>query len=112
MLIARHSPATGYELSVYASLPPAVWGCLVVSMAGGIESFDFYIVFKSDNLIISQSLAHTFGTGLLAHQGCTGRSFAQLAQAGYVVGVHMGIDGLHQFEIKLFDQAKILLNAF
>jgi hypothetical protein len=36
MLIARHSPATGYELSVYASLPPAVWGCLVVSMAGGI----------------------------------------------------------------------------
>ena len=35
LLIDRHSPATGYELSIYESLPPVVWVCLVGALAGG-----------------------------------------------------------------------------
>lgn len=35
LLIDRHSPATGYELSIYDSLPVAVWICLIASLAGG-----------------------------------------------------------------------------
>jgi len=35
LLIDRHSPATGYELSIYESLPPAVWMCLIAAVAGG-----------------------------------------------------------------------------
>jgi hypothetical protein len=35
-LVGRHSPATGYELSIYDSLPAAVWILLFTSMLGGI----------------------------------------------------------------------------
>ena len=35
LLIDRHSPATGYELSMYESLPPLVWICLIAALAGG-----------------------------------------------------------------------------
>ena len=35
LLIDRHSPATGYELSMYESLPPLVWICLFAALAGG-----------------------------------------------------------------------------
>jgi len=35
LLIDRHSPATGYELSIYESLPAAVWFCLIAALAGG-----------------------------------------------------------------------------
>jgi hypothetical protein len=35
LLIDRHSPATGYELSIYESLPPLVWISLVAALAGG-----------------------------------------------------------------------------
>lgn len=35
LLIERYSPATGYELSIYSSLPAAVWVCLVASLASG-----------------------------------------------------------------------------
>ncbi len=35
LLIERHSPATGYELSIYSSLPPAAWVCLIGALAGG-----------------------------------------------------------------------------
>lgn len=35
LLIDRHSPATGYELSIYEALPAAVWLCLIGALAGG-----------------------------------------------------------------------------
>jgi hypothetical protein len=35
-LVGQHSPATGYELSIYGSLPAAVWILLFASMLGGI----------------------------------------------------------------------------
>ena len=35
LLIDRYSPATGYELSIYESLPPVVWTCLIAALAGG-----------------------------------------------------------------------------
>ena len=35
VLIDRDSPATGYELSIYTSLPAAVWVCLIATLAGG-----------------------------------------------------------------------------
>jgi hypothetical protein len=35
LLIDRHSPATGYELSIYEALPAAVWICLVAALGGG-----------------------------------------------------------------------------
>ena len=35
LLIERYSPATGYELSIYSSLPAAVWVCLIGALAGG-----------------------------------------------------------------------------
>ncbi|HJX36992.1 MAG TPA: hypothetical protein VJ714_00200, partial [Anaerolineae bacterium] len=35
LLIERYSPATGYELSIYSSLPAAVWVCLIAALAGG-----------------------------------------------------------------------------
>lgn len=34
LLIDRHSPATGYELSIYDSLPALVWICLIGALAG------------------------------------------------------------------------------
>jgi hypothetical protein len=36
LLIDRHSPATGFELSVYESLPITVWIFLIAALAGGI----------------------------------------------------------------------------
>ena len=47
LLIDRHSPATGYELSMYESLPVAVWICLIAALA--------------------------MGTGVVVHQAFTGR---------------------------------------
>lgn len=35
VLIGGQPPATGYEPSLYASLPPTVWVCLLIGMAGG-----------------------------------------------------------------------------
>lgn len=35
LLIAQNSPATGYELSIYESLPAEVWICLIAAVAGG-----------------------------------------------------------------------------
>ena len=35
VLIDRYSPATGYELSVYESVPPLTWICLIAALAGG-----------------------------------------------------------------------------
>jgi len=35
LLIDRYSPATGYELSIYSSLPAAAWICLIGALAGG-----------------------------------------------------------------------------
>jgi len=35
LLIDRNSPATGYELSIYESLPAVVWICLIAALAGG-----------------------------------------------------------------------------
>ena len=35
LLIDRHSPATGYELSIYESLPATMWICLFAALAGG-----------------------------------------------------------------------------
>jgi hypothetical protein len=35
LLIDRYSPATGYELSIYSSLPAAVWVCLITALVGG-----------------------------------------------------------------------------
>ena len=35
LLIDRHSPATGYELSIYESLPATMWLCLFAALAGG-----------------------------------------------------------------------------
>jgi hypothetical protein len=35
LLIDRNSPATGYELSIYESLPAMVWICLIAALAGG-----------------------------------------------------------------------------
>lgn len=35
LLIDRHSPATGYELSIYESLPATMWFCLIAALAGG-----------------------------------------------------------------------------
>ncbi|MDM8000355.1 MAG: hypothetical protein QUS33_10220 [Dehalococcoidia bacterium] len=36
LLIARNSPATGYELSVYASTPTLVWVFLLLAVVGGL----------------------------------------------------------------------------
>lgn len=35
LLIDRYSPATGYELSIYESLPATMWFCLFAALAGG-----------------------------------------------------------------------------
>lgn len=35
LVIDRHSPAEGYELSIYESLPPTVWVMLIAALAGG-----------------------------------------------------------------------------
>lgn len=36
LLIYRNSPATGYEISIYSSLPPAVWILLISAIAMGM----------------------------------------------------------------------------
>ncbi|WP_313696279.1 hypothetical protein [Halorarum halobium] len=36
VLLARRAPPTGYELSLYAATPPAVWACLCVALAAGV----------------------------------------------------------------------------
>lgn len=36
VLVAHQSPATGYELSIYAATPSAVWICLFLSIIGGV----------------------------------------------------------------------------
>jgi hypothetical protein len=36
LLVARKSPATGYEVSIYTSTPPLVWGCLFFTIACGV----------------------------------------------------------------------------
>lgn len=36
VMVARNSPATAYESSIYTSTPPLVWGCLMLSVAFGI----------------------------------------------------------------------------
>jgi hypothetical protein len=35
LLVDRHSPAAGYELSIYDSMGPSVWMCLIGAIAGG-----------------------------------------------------------------------------
>ena len=48
---------------------------------------------------------HHVGLGVLAHHGDAMGAVAQRAEAGDVVGVQMGVDGLDQLEVELADQA-------
>jgi hypothetical protein len=51
LLMAHSSPATGYELSIYASTPFLVWGFLILALAGGLF------------LIVHQVITEQYETG-------------------------------------------------
>ncbi|MFC2017368.1 hypothetical protein ACFLUD_03020, partial [Chloroflexota bacterium] len=37
IIVARNTPATGYESSIYTATPPIVWGCLIFCIICGIS---------------------------------------------------------------------------
>ena len=63
-----------------------------------------------DPVAVGNPHRHHIGLALFAHDGDAMRAVAQLAEAGDVVGVQMGIDRLDQLQIELAQQLAVAID--
>ncbi len=64
----------------------------------------------AEPVAVGDAHRHHIDAGLLAHNGDAARAVAQRAEAGDVVGVQMGVDRLHQLEVKLADKLQVAID--
>ena len=66
--------------------------------------------FDIDAIAISDADRDDFRLALLAHDGDALRALAQRIETGDVIGVQMGVDGLHQAHIQLLEELKVAID--
>ena len=78
-------------------------------MAGRVQHVEPQ-AFDLDAVALGNPHGNDVGMGVLAHHGDAMGAVAQRAEAGDVVGVQMGVDGLDQLEVEFADELQIAVD--
>jgi hypothetical protein len=81
----------------------------IVGVAGCVDHVERQPL-DGELLAVGKPHRHHVGLGLLAHHGDAMGLVAERAQAGDVVGVHVGVDRLDELEVELPHQRKIAVD--
>ncbi len=81
----------------------------IIGMAGRVHHVEAE-PFDHDLVAVGDAHRHHVGLALLAHDGDAVGAVAQFAEAGDVVGMQMGVDGLDQPEVEFAQQLAVAVD--
>ncbi len=78
-------------------------------MAWGVPRYQRY-AFDGQSLSVGYPHGDDIDAAFLSHHGDAAGAISQRAESADVIGVHVGVYGLDQFEVELFEQLKIAID--